>query len=778
MTKNQRWTFKELCLAATAVVFILFLHGALPFLAVPTLGQAIWTTGFSQSLANGSFFDLHVHDFGFPKPAAIAFGLAGAWPASLLIRAGLHPADAYSGMAAAWLCLAFYAAYMIARISGCGRMVSLVSGVTWMSMPIIWVHAGFSMLSLGIGLLSFYFLSIFKLLFIFPDVNNKPIASSILYLVATIISVFMDGYTFVMFAVGASSLLAYSIITKAYLRSYLVTVALPVHLFSFACAYFLYKTYIGTSDFSAEPIDFFRGWGLDLSFLAIPTQGEFWLADLLGLSWHRSDEIYFGDGSVWMTTFSLPIVILGLVAWYRNRKKSETITGVLLISAFAFYMSLGPSLKINSTKPLSLQISAPAQQSALMPAHLAVMPTGSAWISETLPGFNVMRASYRWIALCIFTLWLMTVLYMGQAESNARRLWTVLLLGVMVVNLPDLAARWRNNADARELFAEIDRDLVTSLGHALVKNERVAFLPWNNDFLANYLAPRVGFRTFNIGGDKNLMAAKAHWPAGLLTLGGALESTTSTADIKLLLDGSTDVLVIPYFDMLWSAQIWPCLDKTTASLPVSEVDRFRGIKNFKCPSERKTSLAAYINRLRANDYLDVKEGELFASVRLRLSTNSAEERAALKYKILREIQYPIEISTALKNSDFLLSGGWYGLEPHHVWSSADARLTLAAPEECASRQCSALLTFSVFGASPDRPVELRFTTALPAGPWTRNEVFNTQDTAVVAIPLTPTSQGQEVLISIPDAVSPHRLTGSADGRTLGIGLRRIELRIE
>src|SRR3546814_581240 len=133
---------------------------------LPTLGQAVWTMGFAESFANGHLLDFYAHDFGIPKPAAMAFGLAGAWPASLLVRLGWHAADAYSGMAAFWLGLAMYSAYRIARGLGATRLHSVVGSTAWISTPIVWAHAGYSMVSLGISLLPFYFLAAIKLFLI------------------------------------------------------------------------------------------------------------------------------------------------------------------------------------------------------------------------------------------------------------------------------------------------------------------------------------------------------------------------------------------------------------------------------------------------------------------------------------------------------------------------------------------------------------------------------------------------------------------------------------
>ena len=286
------------------------------------------------------------------------------------------------------------------------------------------------------------------------------------------------------------------------------------------------------------------------------------MPDLLGFSLKRTDALYFGDDSVWVTTFALPVLVLGLLAWWHARRQMKISTGALLVAIFGFYMALGPSLKINSTKPESLQLSHPRQQSALMPSEFAVMPTGNAWMSETLPGFNVMRASYRWSALGIFGLWLLIMIWVSRTDKENRRLWLLGLFAVILFNLPDLQKRWQEGIDGRDMFQQIDRDLVAELRQHIRPAETVAFIPWRNDFIANYLAPKVGFRTFNIGGDKNLAAAQSGWPPEMLALGGEVDAGKALAAVKMLINGTADVLVLPYFHMLWSPHMWPCLIKT------------------------------------------------------------------------------------------------------------------------------------------------------------------------------------------------------------------------
>lgn len=775
MSEDNIWTPRELILTLMAIALVLFVHSAIPFLMIPTRGQAVWTTGFSQSMANGSLFDFYAHDFGIPKPAAIAFGLAGAWPASLLIRLGLQSADAYAGMVMLWLGLAMVSAYQIARRFGATRSIALSGAVLWMTMPIIWAHSGYSMVSLGMALLSFYFLATLRLFLIKSNTVRIAPTTIVLYVTATILSVFMDGYTFMMFATGASILLLYSLMTRPDIRPMLLKIAIPVHASSFALAYLLFSTYIGKLNFEAHQIEFFRGWGLDLSFIAIPTEGVLWLPDLLGLSLTRTDELYFGDSSVWETTFALPVVLFGLLAWSQARHRMKISTGILLVAIFGFYMALGPSLKMNSIKPEALQLSLPREQSALMAPQYAVAPTGSAWISGKLPGFNVMRASYRWSALGVFAFWLLIVIFISSTENKKGVIWFGCFFVLVLLNLPDYEKRWRGGIDNRNMLQQIDQELVVEFGRHIRPAETVAFLPWGNDFMANYLAPKVGFRTFNIGGDKNLAAAQSAWPQEMLLLGGKVDVSKAMASVKMLIDGTADVLVLPYFHMLWTPDFWPCVDKTTVTPADEARESLPKISSFLCPTKLRAELQQAIVALVAAPYVDVVETALFATIRLRPEFSGQANRSALFSSIIGGIQYPIAIGAGVKEIPFVLSEGWHDLEAHHVWSKAAAKLLLPIPKDCESIKCEVKLIFGAFGASPKRPVAILFNSAEQGWEWSEQIKALSGDAIGLNVPLAGATGSRSIKITIPNATSPQLLIGSLDGRILGISLQHIEL---
>ncbi|NTJ61623.1 hypothetical protein G6M50_01415 [Agrobacterium rhizogenes] len=770
--RDTDWTVQEVIFAVLAGAWVLLLHGAVPFLMTPTLGQAIWASGFAQSLANRGWLNIYAHDFGIPLPAAIAFGLSGALPMSWLIRLGLHPADAYAGVFALWLMIAFCSAYLICRSLGMVRALSILAAIAWMGMPIIWAHANYSMLSLGIGLLPFYFLAALRLFRLEMAVNRVSAAS--FYFLAALISIFMDGYTFVMFAVGSSILLGYSLLSEGRKRRDLLTKALPVHIASFLLAYIAFAAYIGRYSYEQSPIDFFRGWGLDLSFALVPTKGMYWLLDKSGLSVARSDELYFGDASVWKTTFALPTIAIALWAWWRARKRRNLSMCFMIVALIAFYMALGPSLKIDSVKPAEIRTAQPGQQSAQMPAQLAIAPTGNAWISETLPGFKSMRASYRWSALGIFALWMVIVICSASSDKRYK-LPAVALTLIVLLNIPNLPERFRSLADNRMQFLQIETDLVEKLRQAVKQNETVAFVPWQNDFIVNYLAPKIGFRAFNIGGDKNLTDAQTQWPSDMQALGGQLDDSKISHIVRLLAMQKTDAVIVPYLHTLWSAHLWPCLDQTQAKITESLREEWSDIPDFYCPDQRKAALHPTIQKIEASPYLSVSDSDLFAAIRLRPEYQTESGHNLLLKTILSHTSFPIEFGTALQDIGFILSEGWNAPEADHVWSQSVAKLVLPVPNGCDARKCLATLHFNIFGASPQRPVTVELESRIKSGDWQKTMTVTKQDDNELSVPLSAERTYQEIEIRIPDATSPAILMGTTDDRTLGMALIRADL---
>jgi len=589
-----------------ALLFSLFVQGAIPFLMAPTLGQAVWTTGFSQSFVNDSIFSVYARNFGAPEPAAIAFGLAGAWPTSIFMRLGMSAIDAYTLMAASWLSLAFFSAYKITRHFSVSPFLAILAATTWITMPVIWGHSGYSMLSLGISLLPFYFLAALKLFSGSKSLDwgrKNTIKIVLQHLFTCIVAVFMDGYSFMMFAVGSNILLMTSICgANKEKRIFLCKFAFPVHSLCLFFSYLLFAVFIGKFSFESSPIDFFRGWGVDVTFMILPSKGLHWIMDLLGISVNRTGKIFWGDASVWWTSFCAPIILAGIFSAWKLNRENKKIFGIVLVVIFGIYMALGPSLKFNSKKPDEYATR------QMMPAEQAIIPTGSSILSSNLPGFKSMRASYRWLALGIFGSWVLSSMLLSSRQRKYKISGGILLSAVMLLNLPDIPRKVNGYINNRGSFFALERDLISEMDALTSPGDKLAFLPWRNDFLVNYASSKMKTIAYNIGGDKNLATARQYWPDTMRQFPWAVDARFSERVLHLLAKKEADVVILPYIDMLAAAHNWPS------------------------PLSLKEILTPAVQELSAIDVVNITKSKYFAAVKL-----APEWREIATREILREI---------------------------------------------------------------------------------------------------------------------------------------------
>ena len=362
-----------------------------------------------------------------------------------------------------------------------------------------------------------------------------------------------------------------------------------------------------------------------------------------------------------------------------------------------------------------------------------------------------MRASYRWSALGIFALWALIVLCISGAGRKEARIWLAGGIVLALLNLPHPEGTWRSGIQARMTFQRIDTELVAELGKNIHPGEKVVFLPWRNDFLATYVAPKAGFRTFNIGGDKNLAAARPFWPSELRNLHNN-HPRMIMSSLNMLINDAADVIVFPYLNMR-TAYSWPSDNLT---------------------SER-SKIQPMIAPLRELPYLYVTEANLFAVVRLRPELAGPANRTALLRKVFGGIRYPIAVGKNFAEAPFVLQEGWHDPEPKRAWSKSEAKLLLPVPKDCDTAACGLKLFFWVFGVSPSRPVDVVFSSGEPGWAWSEKITATSGGIMGLSIPLAGAKDVRSINISIPDATSPQLLKVSRDKRTLGIALQRIEL---
>lgn len=565
------------------VVFILVLHGAVPGYSMPAFGQALWVMGFARSFANSQLIGIFANDIGNPVPAAIAFGLPAALTAAAFLKLGFDAADAYSLSFAAWLLLAFWGCYRLGRLLNVGRILSLIAAAMWLSTPMLWMHESYSALALGMSLLPFYATCAWPTIWgEGPSLKAFPMLG-----IAAVIAVFMDGYTFVMFAVATCCLWAAATVnrqetwTRAVLRVALIASA-------FLIAYLLFTLYIGRRSFDPPPMDFFRGWGANIEFLFRPVQGLLWLSDWIGFAESRASTDYFGDPSVFTTPHAIFLMLAAIAGLVISRGDRRAVYGFIAIGLIGFYFSLGPSFKFYTLKPEGVA-------GPVMPASYAPIPTGTGLFTENLPGFDAMRASYRWAVLGMFGMW---AAFLASTAGRKSLAGGPILVAVAVVlfNLPHQS--WLTTyAGNRENMLKVEA-AATSIDQNFADGERVFFAPWGNDFFITFLAPNIRIKAFNIGGDKNLVAAVAQWPATLQAFPQREADRTIGANYAdlvaaVLTTHTADAVALSFIDNLTPTQGWPV------------------------EQEFKTDLLRVADVLEANQALSVTRTNDYAIVRLR-----------------------------------------------------------------------------------------------------------------------------------------------------------------
>ncbi len=713
---------------------VLVVNGAVPGLMSPTTAQLFWSTGFSKSFANHGL-SIFATNFGLPEPAAIAFGLAAAWPVGVFIKLGVHPIEAYNLVFALWLTLAFLGAYSLVRLLGGDRNIALISAAIWGTMPVIWQHHPFGMVALGMALLPFYVNASMRL------IRGDSIGFRIpaLFVVACVIALFMDGYSYMMFAVSTAIIGMVTLIERRQTWHSITLARFPVAAAGFAASYLLYVSYLGKDGFDGSTLEFFRGWGASLEFLVVATKGILFLPDLVGLSDERSVAEYFGDASTYISTFAFPVALAAVVCLAARAGKLSDRIIFALIALVGFYMCLGPSFKFLTYRPVGV--------SQLMPAEYGLGPTGTGWFSEHLPGFKNMRASYRWVALGIFGSW--ALLSMTTIRRDTRRIMVPCLVAVALFNVPTLKAL-SQSVKYRTMAYAIDAE-VEQMRPYFNPSETVAMLPYRNDFLANYIAARLNLKAYNIGGDKNLGEARKHWPRTMRRFEEGVIDDQYPRNVAAILENEdVDAVMLPYFDLLEAAHVWPYQKKY------------------------EPEMAAIAAKLYGNPRFSVTFSEEFAVVRLNDGLKGLGDTALVPLAIDSN---ELLVSSTTTDPNVFSAGGWYSLEPAGIWSKGNSTLLINV-KKASGTPTDIHLTFTPYTPQPDDKMTVKITSH---GRVVVNQEFVGQTPNVTAaIPLSPDMIDEKGDVQL--SIETHPLhspleAGIQDGRELGIMLHSASLKV-
>lgn len=526
---------KKWLLALIGISFCLLIYGAVPYQLAAGV-QSYWAMGFSASIGNNGFLSLYPANIGVPNNAPMAFGLPAALIGSLLFKTELNSATIYSITFALFLSLSYASIIQISQINKVNYIFSNLIAILWLTSAQVRAHSEYSMLSLGIALLPAYML---PTVYFLKKYTPKTSATKLLLLFffqisVSIVSIFMDGYSFIFFFV-ASTILTTPFIFALRTNLFDKLKYSAAHLSSFFIAYCSYSIFTGKSGFKPHSLNSFRGWGADVSFFMLPKKGIYWIFDTLNLNNSFGDFEYWGDGSVSNTTFILQylVIITILIIFWRTKTKEKStkifFIPIIITSMFAIYMSLGPSLKYNFTKTSIIQSSSfdVAQVKSIRKERginnnraKDLIPTGSFFINKYMPGFNVMRSTYRWIALFVFSVILLMLLTFSSLSLNQKKCLCILVVFSIFLQLPNMPNQMRIYSKLYINHNALINGVVSSLSEHTDKYDVVAFLPWDNDMPVNLIAALANIKTPNIGGDKNIKIAQEAWPKRMVNLGG------------------------------------------------------------------------------------------------------------------------------------------------------------------------------------------------------------------------------------------------------------------
>jgi hypothetical protein len=392
---------------------------------------------------------------------------------------------------------------------------------------------------------------------------RRRVAFGVGWFLVKLCLLFLDGYAFVMgmlvtiviFGLWASQRVGWRTAGSALLAVLAATGA----------AYFCYERYIPGGGYAKSSIDLFRSMGLDVTSLVRPSTFIWWAK----LTNHPlNTAALWGDGSNSVGNYvGLGCALLALLAiiacWRSNR---GWVLGLLALGLIGLVMSLGPSLKVGATRPpLAAEVT---YQSYLMPKQDGIIELPTTLLDEHAPGITQMRATYRWFLLTRWSLIALATLGVQELLVRSRRSkhpWpAVLAVGLLACLsvaelMPAPSARLHTFRAGENQRLAMER-VATELKSALPARSLVAYVVGGvspaSDYLASFLTPRANLRSYNIGDDKGLLLSKAHWPASVSkVIQGPNVLATNVEPV--LVNHLADAIIVPKFDLRWSAYSWP-----------------------------------------------------------------------------------------------------------------------------------------------------------------------------------------------------------------------------
>ncbi len=561
------------CVLCAIWVFILAVNGLLPGMAgyIPSVFSDLGAIQCGEHSLS-ALIHLRCMAIGGDVGAIITLGSPLTLLCSLILVVFPVSVNAVYFMVTAGLMLiALLGAYNLIHALRVSRYIALTCSALYLLLPITLSMQSFGGTYWGCVLLPSYIFLVWKML---QGLSYRSwrgvIPISILWIVLSGFSLFMDGYSFFMFA--TSSIVLIGVWSWGRWREVQVWIACGLFLGANGISFVLYRHLLPGSGSWADSIDLFRAMGADFVTFFRPA-GSLWWVKALGI--HFNSSPLWGDGSNSSSNY-IGFLMLGLSAFgvYIFRKKVTQLgVALLVIGVIAFILSLGPSLKVNSIKPTSVD-GPVAHSSYLMPSSDALMTLPTTVFYKVVPGLKSMRATYRWHVLTMLVMVSFAAFAIQNLVDRKKLKIAYILLALLCLELiPNPVDSIKAHLHVASEIAQFNNAVLKPLATYVKPGQRIIYYPnavGNNDFLADYLTPSVNAWTYNIGGDKAQAIAYMHMPQPIYSLLTTDDNPAtlpqSGAQMRAVLQKKlVDEIIVPTFDLRWDSYSWPPVSRDTYS---------------------------------------------------------------------------------------------------------------------------------------------------------------------------------------------------------------------
>lgn len=543
-------------------VFLFFIYGLIPGLYVNNFSAMTMMAANTQCVINDGIFSIsYCSNFGFPIGYPFLEGLPFIYLSAItakLFNLSPYIANVLTGIL--FIEVALISVYLLLIKLGSKKFIAIMMGFLFLSLPIIYKQSGYLYLMYGFALIPLYILLEAFLIRNFANNQRKTtlmiFSTLAIYTAIRSLSIFMDGYSFVMSGT-ISGLIVCFFILKSIKKDSITYLRIPaIIIIGNISAILLYQFYVpGNANYPIMPIDFFRAAGIDVVGFLLPSEA-YLLADKLDIAKNWEGLKFYGDGSnISMYYIGFILLVTYLFYLFTKVKKTNFIHKVIIIAGIlAFIISLGPSIKINDTREVENKINITFSD-YLMPPEAATINMHTDQLFVKIPGINNMRAVHRWYIIFILSVIVTSSLFLTDI-SKKQKILSYLILGLIIVelfpNIGTLNGKYTNNYHALKNF---DKDVIETMQKYIGEDEKIFFISKENDFLANYISAKLNTKSYNAGGDKNFGITSKFWPNTIKNMRNTGEQNLNVyAAIK---EGGVDKIILPHFNLRWNSYSWP-----------------------------------------------------------------------------------------------------------------------------------------------------------------------------------------------------------------------------